>query len=772
MSSSFDFAFFESEKLKFFKSLKVKVIMYKYILFTFLLLVSQEAIASVSIQGCVAGERGEPLEGVVIHWKNTSVSTITDKDGEFSIPRVSQSDSLVVAYLGYATQTIKVDQSFHHIHVVMKETAELQEVVVNPQNKGLLSMRTTVLQTQKITYDELVRAACCNLAESFETNPSVDVAYSDAVTGAKQIKLLGLSGTYVQMLTENFPNFRGLSAPYGLDYVPGPWMESILVSKGTSSVKNGYEAITGQINVEYKKPPVSDIVSANLFASDKGRYEMNADASVLLNKELSTGLFIHYSNEQKEFDMNDDGFLDSPLKHQFNVMNRWYYRNPKFISQAGVKLINESRTGGQKSDALPVTSSVPLYRTTLTVNRGEFFTKNGLILDPKKNESIALIFSGSYHDQESSFGTRPYDATQTNLYLNLMYEADLSNPMHRISTGLSLNYDRFDETYNLFYADPDVDYLYHPEAINEKRKETVGGAYVEYTFNKNDKLILLAGLRGDYSSLYDFFITPRLHVKYNFTDRIHLRASAGKGFRTAHVLPENSFYLAGSRSFNIANDLNQEEVWNYGMNLGFYIPIAGKELVLNGEWYYTDFRKQVVVDIDSDPHAVSFYNLDGKSYSSNFQVEATYPFFRGFTLTAAYRMTDAKTTYNGILRKKPLTSDYKGLITASYQTPLRKWQFDATSQFNGGGRMPDADKTNPLWKDSFDSFVILNAQISKFFRTWSVYAGAENILDFVQEHPVISPESPRSKSFDATMIWGPVHGRKFYIGMRWNLPRI
>jgi outer membrane receptor protein involved in Fe transport len=358
-----------------------------------------------------------------------------------------------------------------------------------------------------------------------------------------------------------------------------------------------------------------------------------------------------------------------------------------------------------------------------------------------------------------------------NLYANLMYETNFS-PMHRVSAGLSLNYDRFDETYNLFYADPDMNYFDHPKAVNDKTKETVAGAYVEYTFNKDDKFILLAGLRGDYSSQYDFFVTPRLHLKYNFTDWLHLRASAGKGFRTAHVLPENNFYLASSRSFNIAENPDQEEAWNYGVNLGFYVPVAGKELVLNVEWYYTDFVKQVVVDVDTDPRTISLYNLDGKSYSSSFQFEASYPFFRGFTLTAAYRTMDAKTTYNGVLRKKPFTGDYKGLITASYQTPLRKWQFDVTSQFNGGGRMPDADKTNPLWSNSFDSFVILNAQVSKFFRTWSIYAGSENLLDFMQKHPVISPGSPWERDFDATMIWGPLHGRKFYIGARWNLPRI
>ncbi len=736
--------------------------MQKFITFVFLLMITQGILVAGPLKGTVTGVKGEPLEGVRIFWKNTSSGTTSDEAGKFNLQRSSQSDSLVVSYIGYTTQTIRVKDSVPEVNIELKESTELEEVVVTPDNTGLLSMRSTIMQTQKITYNELCRAACCNLAESFETNPSVDVAYSDAVTGAKQIKLLGLAGSYVQMLTENFPNFRGLSAPYGLDYVPGPWMESIQVSKGTSSVKNGYEAITGQINVEYKKPPTADIVSANVFAADNGRYEVNADASTFLSKDLSTGLLVHYSNEEKEFDMNDDGFLDSPLKHQFNIMNRWYYRTPKVISQVGIKYINESRTGGQKSDALTLESSVPLYRMTMDVNRGEFFTKNGLILNPEKNESMALIFSGSYHDQESAFGHRPYNADQSNLYGTLMYETEFTKE-HKISVGLNVNYDHFNEMYNLD--------LNSAQNLKDKFTETTSGAYVEYTFNKNDRFVLLAGLRGDYSSQYDFFVTPRLHLKYNITDWLYLRASAGKGFRTAHILPENSFYLASSRTFKIADDLAQEEAWNYGLNLGFYIPIAGKELVLNAEWYYTDFMKQVVADVDTDPHVVSFYNLDGKSYSSSFQIEASYPLFRGFTFTAAYRTMDTKTTYNGILRDKSLTGDYKGLITASYQTPLRKWQFDVTSQFNGGGRMPDADKVNPLWGNSFDSFTILNAQVSKFFRTWSIYAGAENILDFMQDHPVISPEKPWGKDFDATMVWGPVHGRKFYIGIRWNLPK-
>ena len=658
---------------------------------------------------------------------------------------------IIIFCVSYSKQSYSQEKSS------LKDTLNLQEVVVKPISMGTISYRTTVLQSQKIGRAELSRAACCNLSESFETNPSVDVSYSDAVTGAKQIRLLGLDGIYVQLLSENFPAYRGLSTIYGLDYVPGPWMESILVSKGTSSVKNGYDALTGQINVEYKKPPNSDILTANVFAADNGRWEINTDASYFLNEKLSSGLFIHYSSEQKQMDGNDDGFMDTPLKRQFNVMNRWHYQTEKFISQSGVQYLHDDRTGGQTDNALPAESSVPLYRTDLNVNRVSIFTKNGWILDYDKSESLALILTGSYHDQNAAYGLKRYNADERTIYASFLYETNI-NQENKISTGLSLNHLNIHEKFTPNFPD--------------KTKETTTGIYAEYTYNKDYKLIALAGLRADYSSLFDLFVTPRLHLKYNFTDWMHLRGTIGKGYRTPLILTENQFYLASNRTLLNLYKPEQEEAWNYGFNLGFYIPIGRKELIINGEWYYTDFQKQLIVDMDTHPNQISFYNLNGSSYSSVFQVEASYPFFRGFNATAAFRWMDVKTTYNGILREKPLTSRYKALFTASYQTPLKKWQFDLTTQLNGEGRMPDPDINNSLWEKDFPAYTIINAQITKNFRDWSIYAGAENILDYTQKDRVIGATNPLGNDFDATMIWGPVHGRKFYIGLRYNIQRL
>lgn len=711
------------------------------------------------LKGYVIDDQKQPLIGASVRWENAKTGVVTNEKGYFEISGTLHKDHmLVVAYVGYKDKVIHIHDFSKEITVTLDENTELGEVVIERTPPGTIKSRREILQTEKITTKELHRAACCNLSESFETNPSVDVSFSDAVTGAKQIQLLGLAGTYVQTLTENYPNFRGPASIYGMDYIPGPWMESIQISKGAASVKNGYESLTGQMNVEYKKPNNSDPLSLNVFASDAGRYEGNADAAFILNDKLNTGVFLHYSNESSSHDDNKDSFLDAPKKHQFNLMNRWHYMSGKYASQFGFRFLQDYRTSGQTMHTLNDASvNENPYEISVKANRGEFYTKNSYILDEERNGNIALIFTGSYHDQKSKYAANKYNVYGNNLYASLMYETELGKG-HQISAGLSMNWDKY--TQSIYLSQPLVDQPDH---------ETTTGAYVQYTFNLNDKFIALAGLRADYSSLHDAFVTPRLHLKYMPVEWLNLRVSAGKGYRTVFVMPENSYFLASNRKIEIENNLKQESAWNYGASVSFHIPIRGEELTISGEWYRTDFDNQVVTDVDSDPHAVKFYNLQGKSYANSFQIEASYPVFKGFSILGAYRWTNAKTEYGGKLMKKPLISDYKALVTASYETRLRKWVFDFTSQFNGGGRMPTPDATNPLWKTTFKPFTILNTQITKNFRNWSIYVGAENITDFKQKNPIVSPEDPFGGNFDAIMVWGPTMGRKFYAGLRFAI---
>ena len=648
--------------------------------------------------------------------------------------------TLMATYGVYGQNTIDTDT------LQMLEGERLQEVHVSAHGHQHAKTRG-LANTDFIGSGDLLRAACCNLGESFTTNPSVDVNYADAATGAQQIKLLGLSGTYVQMLTENIPNYRGAAAPYSLGYIPGPWMQSIQVSKGASSVKNGYESITGQINVEFKKPQATPFADANLYYNTKGKVEANLGANLKLSNRWSTALLGHYELLDKAHDENNDGFADMPKVRQGSLMSRWAYLSENYIFQAAIKGLKEHREGGQIGHHA---AAMHPYLIDITNERYEAFTKNAFIFDPEHGSNIALILSGSLHHENALYGHKQYNTDQRNGYASLMFETDFDEH-HSLSTGVSLNHDRFD-----------ID-------------ETTSGIYAQYTYKIGEKFTLMGGLRWDHSNIYGGFITPRMHLKYSPTDILTLRASVGKGYRTNHVMAEYNNLLASSRQIIIDNDLDQEEAWNYGLSAALSIPIGERKLELNAEYYYTTFQHQLLVDMDSNPHAIHFTNLVGDSYSHTWQVEATYPLFEGFTMTATYRRNNVKSTYGGVLREKPLTNRYKGLITAQYKPGLGKWQFDATLQLNGGGRMPDAYTTTngqPAWESSYKGYEQLNAQVTRFFRHWSIYAGGENITGRRQQNPIIAAQDPWGQDFDATMVWGPMHGAIYYIGIRLNWIKI
>ena len=648
---------------------------------------------------------------------------------------------LMLALKGYSqTDTASLDSIFKN------ETLHEVKVVARKAGTSRLAGAVNGIAVNK---DELFKAACCNLGESFTTNPSVDVAYNDATTGARQIKLLGLSGTYVQMLTENLPNFRGAAIPYALGYVPGPWMKGIQVSKGSASVKNGYESITGQINVDYLQPEDEQKVEVNLFGDSKSRIEANADANVHLSDKWATEILLHHENILKNHDDNGDGFYDMPGREQYNVQNRWVYKGDKYIFHGGLGALKEIRTSGQDEDHV---HSDDIYRIKLHTNRYEGYMKHAFILNHEHGTNIAFMSSASMHQLDAQYGNKFYDLNEKNLYGSLMFETNFST-QHNLSLGLSFNHD------------------YLGQNLGKNEKETTPGAYAQYTYTLGTKLTAMAGVRFDHSSLYGNFFTPRFHVKYSPIDAISIRLSAGKGYRTVFALAEYNYLLSSGRNLNISKDLKQEEAWNYGLSTAFYIPMFGKTLKLNAEYYYTSFENQAVVDYDANKELIAIYNLRGKSYSHTFQIDASYPLLRGLEITAAYRLNDVKCTYDygKSLMEKPLTSKYKALFTASYKTPLGLWQFDATVQLNGGGRNPEpyllADGSQS-WSPRFHSFEQVSAQVTRWFRHWSIYVGGENLTGFKQKTPIYGASNPWGRDFEPTLVWGPVEGRMFYAGVR------
>lgn len=641
----------------------------------------------------------------------------------------------------------------------------LHEIKVTARRRGVTRLAGAE-NTSLINQSELFKAACCNLGESFTTNPSVDVQYADPATGAKQIKLLGLDGSYVQLLTDNMPNFRAAARPYALRYVPGPWMQGISVSKGASSVKHGYDAITGQINVDYLHPDAKPGFGANVYVDSELKTELNADWTAKLSPNLSTVLMVHGENRWMTHDSDGDGFIDMPEIKQFNLNNRWKYRSQRYIFHGGAGLLAENSRSGQAAmnHAAAAKAEMPLYTVNLRTRRAEAYNKHAFILDPEHNTNIALIANAALHNLDASYGFKAYDVKQTAANLQLMYETEFTDA-HALSAGLSYNFDGLNQ-----HLQP----VQNPSAAKQRidAYEHTPGVYAQYTYKLGHKFTAMAGLRADWSNLYGWKATPRLNLKYKPTDNVNLRASAGRGHRSVHPWAEYNYLLASGRTL-IIDVRNQEVADNYGLSADWRIALGqSNSLRLNADYYYTNFHSQAVVDYDSDPHSLTIADLHGRSYSHTLQLDATLDLDFGLSATAAWRLNDVRSTYGGVLRTKPLTSRYKGLLSLSYAPDMKIWQFDVTAQLNGPGRMPDPYRLpdgSLSWPSEFKAFPQLNAQITREFRKFSVYVGGENLTAFRQRNPIINASDPWSPNFDSTMIWGPTHGAMAYTGIRLKL---
>lgn len=650
---------------------------------------------------------------------------------------------------------------------------ELDEFVIVHRPMSTFKLRGGADNRELISKAELLRAACCNLGESFTTNASVDVNYSDAATGARQIKLLGLSGTYVQMLTENIPNLRGASSPYGLGYIPSTWMQSIQVSKGASSVKNGYESVTGQINVEFLKPQTEQTILANAYMDIFGKAELNFVGNLHLGnkKRWSTSLLLHGENAFAAHDDNDDGFIDLPKIKQFTGMNRWAYMSDRYVFQAGVKFLIENRISGQDNHhTIPESNGAhEPFRINIDTRRWELFTKNAYFIDAESESNIALILSSSFHDQDASYGHKIYDVTQDNVYVSLIFERKWVEGIHGLSTGLSYNYDRYDQRFRLNH---DVSIAPDYEIENE----STPGVYAQYTFDLKSNLILMGGFRYDYSTVYGSMLTPRLHARWNLLEgTLSLHASAGRGYRSPHALADNHFLLASSRKIVIGSNLTQEVAMNYGGGVSGEFRLWERPFNYSVEFYYTRFSHQLLVDLDSDPHAAIIKDSGNKpNYSRTLQIELSYPIIEDLTMTAAYRFTDVKVDYGFGLISRPLTSKHKGLFTLNWSPMMGIWQVDLSLAINGGGRMPrpyTLQDGEPSWPETYKTFPQLNAQVTRNFRHWAVYIGGENLTGYRQNTPIIDAANPWGNNFDATMIYAPVHGPMVYVGFRLNLTK-
>lgn len=705
-----------------------------------------------------------PLIGATVYWLGAAEGTHTDAEGRFELAPHPSANRLVISYIGFQPDTVEVREGFD-IDIVLSNTLTLKEVEVTYRRKATEVSFFAPIQVQLISERELLKAACCNLSESFETTPSVDVNFTDAVTGTRQIQLLGLAGPNIQITRENMPDVRGLSALYGMSYTAGPWMEGIQLSMGAGSVANGFEAIAGQINVELRKPEDTDRLYLNLYASEMGRFEGNANFSHRLSDKWSTGLLLHGKSQQAELDHNKDGFLDNPLSKAAVAINRWKYQGSDgWQAQFGVKgALLEDVAGQGGSHHNHGSPNDLIWTSEVSAKRIEAWGKIGRVFPGKPYSSIGLQLSGVRHEQRANFGIRYLDGDQKSAYANLIYQNIIGNTNHQYRTGASFQWDNFlENANNRFY----------------QRDERIPGAFFEYTYHSTEKLTAVVGIRADHHNNYGLFFTPRLHIAYNPDDLTVIRLSAARGQRTASVWAENIGVWASNRNVVLhseSNDkpygLDPEAAWNFGLNVTKGFSMAARAATFTAGFYHTNFINQIVADFDQSARDVHFYNLDGRSYSNSLMMQIDVELIPRLDLRLAYRFNDVKTTFADGLLEKPLLSRHRAFFNAAYETKS-DWHFDFTLNWQGAKRIPttaDNPEAFQMPQRSPDFFLV-NTQISKRWgEKYDVYAGAENLLGFTQRNPIIGADAPFGSYFDSTLVWGPIFGRNVYVGLRYRL---
>ncbi|WP_281636226.1 TonB-dependent receptor plug domain-containing protein [Flavobacterium marginilacus] len=646
----------------------------------------------------------------------------------------------------------------------------LREIKVQSKRKSLQKSYTLTGNTALVTKKELLKAACCNLAESFETNPSIDVSFSDALTGTKQIKMLGLTSPYLMMTQENIPSVRGASQVYGLSFTPGPWIESIQITKGAGSVVNGYESISGQINTELIKPMSEVPFLLNLYGSTDSRFELNADFNHKLSDKWATSLLLHGNMRNSKMDNNDDGFLDNPLQKQFNLLNRYQYYNPEtgWVSFINLQYMNDTKQMGQISfnpDTDKGTTNS--WGSEIDTQKIDVSTKIGYVFKDMPFQSFGFQNAFSSYDQNSYFGLRNYNIRQNSFYSNLIFNSIINNEKNKFAAGLNFTYDSYSEFYNT------SDY---------GRIDNTVGAFFEYTYDNQDNFSFILGGRADYGNRLGVFATPRVHVKYNPWEKGVLRVSAGRGKRSANIFAENQTLFASSRTFDIINaggklyGLDPEIAWNYGLSFMQGFKLFNRNGDITADFYRTNFQNQVVADVMQSPQQVIFHNLDGASFANSFQLEFNYELAKRLELRSAYKYYDIKTDYLSGEYQRPLQAAHRFFGNLGYET-IRKdkgqqWKFDFTYNWIGEQQLPYTASNPAAYQlpEHSPAYSLMNAQITRVFSpNFEVYAGGENIGNYTQNPAIVDSQNPFGPYFDASIVHAPVFGQMYYAGLRFKI---
>ncbi|MGM0479500.1 MAG: TonB-dependent receptor [Bacteroidota bacterium] len=709
----------------------------------------------------------EPLVGAEVFLRQAQIGDVTDEEGYFEINgSFAGDDTLIFRASGHYSDTVFLETLDGNpvIDLILFPLQVAEEVVIEAKRDNSAILKLSPRNVESLNSGELRKAACCNLSESFETNATVDVSLSDGVSGSKRIQMMGLNGRYTQMQFENIPFMHNLDQAFGLSGVPGTWMESIQITKGTGTVANGYESMAGLINIEYLKPDRMERFYANVYGNMQGKVDANFHGGISISERWSTAWFLHWDQQMIENDRNNDGFRDMPVGDHFVAMNRWKYKGPLFRGQFGIKLSHADKAGGElgfeRYSQNPQTYGVGIRNTT-----AEAFGKTGFLFKDDEFSSIGIVYYAKYSDLNTLFGRRKLDAEERRGYTNFMYETILGNTNHKLKTGASFVFDQLDQEM--------VDELPTDTTVrNLNRTELVPGIFGEYTYQGN-LATLVFGWRSDHHNLYGLQHSPRANMKYSITENMDVRATGGRGFRVSNYAVDNLSLMATNTPWKVAGDVRPEISWNFGGSYYLEGRWWGRKVSWNVDYYHTLFENQLVADRDESVAYIVMKNLDGQSFSNALQTDLKMEPAERFEVKMAYKFLDVRTTMGGALEEKLMVPRHRGFVNLAYTSRNTRWEYDATFSVFGTRRLamvelPDGsvstdNRSRPV--------PLLSAQLTHKFKKFEVYAGGENLLDFRLNDPIIDAKNPFDRNFDATRVYAPIYGINIYGGIRMSIDK-
>ena len=723
-------------------------------------------IVNAQIKGLIQGADGsqkKPIYGAKIKLLQAKSGTVSREDGTFELVLPKElPDTLVISAFGYNPDTLIVSKKdrFTALNILLYSDKLLPEILIEYRKNGHSISRLKTLHVEELTAIELRKAACCNLSESFETNASVDVNITDAVSGAKKIQMMGLDGVYTQIQMENIPYLRGLESAFGLSSLSGTWIESIQITKGTGNVVNGYESMAGLVNLELKKPDEMEKIYLNVYQNIFGRSEFNFNKGIILNPKWSTGFLGHISSTYGNIDRNKDAFRDLPTGDNTAFMNRWAYKGKKMEAQFGINFYRDRKVGGQTSFFRNEENQVDTVNYGVLINSKhiDIYGKTGFF-GKRPMQSLGIVYNIKHQEIDGFFGLKNFSGLEKRGYINVIYDDIIGTSDHKIKVGTS------------FVA---IDISQKADTLSQKRMELVPGIFAEYTYTGR-RLTGVFGSRYDYHSIFREQFSPRVHLKYLLSEMTDLRFTAGKGWRVPNFIIDNISLLASSKQWIAPSETKPEISWNIGGSLVHEMKIFERKASISLDFYHTRFENQLIVDRDDAINAIVFSNLKNSSFSNSFQTEFSFSLIKNLDIRLAYKFLDVQAKYGNEMRQQVMIPRQRGFVNIAYITRNKRWEYDFTCSVFSPSRLPiqrDFSNDTLLISDmKSPTYAMINAQITHIYKKFDFYLGGENLTNSTQKNPIIDAANPFGSKFDATNIYMPITGINIYVGIRYAIAK-